>query len=109
MLPSEYMQYTPVNTYLRNSLAVQSKHNATQWLVTVLDIKVDLSNNNNQQKTSHNTPRTQKTYFTGDLRSPWLLGLLAVDQGHSKHEDEEEREKNTPELHDALGALKTRD
>lgn len=102
------MQYTPINTYLRNSLAIQSKHNTTQWLVTVLNIKIDLSDSNNQHKLLTHTPRTQKTYLASNLRSPWLLGLLAVDKGHSKCEDEEEREKNTPELHDVPDTLKTR-
>lgn len=50
MLLPRRIQYTPLDTYLRNSLAVQSKHNTTQWLVTVFDIKVDLSESHNQHE-----------------------------------------------------------
>lgn len=109
LVHATFRTHSNTSTYLRNSLAIQSKHNTTQWLVTVFDIKVDLSNNNNQHKPLTQYTSHPKTYLAGDLRSPWLLGLFAVDQGHSKREDEEEREKDTPELHDVPDALMTRD
>lgn len=49
MLPGRIHIHS-VNTYLGNSLAVQSKHNPTHWLVTMFDVKVDLSGMKDQYK-----------------------------------------------------------
>jgi len=84
-----------LQTYLGDSLAIQTHHNATERLVTMLDVKVDLDDTSQLARTPAMNPIM---YLVGDLRAT-RLSLLSLDQGKADGKDQEKGQKKVAEIH----------